>query len=151
VGPQEHRETNIFVCESTAYRRLKETGRCKRGVAPDFYGTITNIQSKNWPEFHKFHKDELPANAILMEYIPNMQRIHLGNRTRERMEILRDILIEIHAVHVLHDDGYPRNMGVCPATDMTTGRLLWFDFDRAQTYPVDQTIPEWPAEWVRKS
>lgn len=32
------REGTRFVCESTAYQRMKAKGLCKRGVVPDFMG-----------------------------------------------------------------------------------------------------------------
>ena len=117
---------------------------------PDFYGTVTNIESTRWPELHKFHNDELPANAVLIEYIPKLERIHMGNRTEQRMNRLREILVEIHAARVLHDDVYPRNMGLCPGTNGAPDRLLWFDFDRAETFPLDKPLPERQAEWFEE-
>lgn len=138
---------DIFTRESTAYRRLKEKGLCAKGVVPDFYATVTNIESARWPELHKFYNDDLPANAIIIEYIPNLERIHLGNRTAQRLDRLREILVEIHAVRVLHDDMYPRNMGLCQGINGAPDRLLWFDFDRAETFSLDGPLPERPAEW----
>lgn len=115
--PDPNREKNIFVCESTAYRRLKDAGLCERGVVPDYYGAITDIQPQLWPDLVNFHNDEQLVDAILLEYIPNMQRLYLGNVTRSRMLKLRSTLQEIHDARVLHDDIYPRNMMVLPSLD----------------------------------
>lgn len=51
-----------------------------------------------------FHNDELPGDAILIEYISNMRAIDLSNYTKERMSRLRDILLEINALGILHCD-----------------------------------------------
>lgn len=37
-------EDDLFVRESTAYCIMRDNGLCQRGVVPDFYGTIQNIQ-----------------------------------------------------------------------------------------------------------
>ncbi|PGH14686.1 hypothetical protein AJ79_02852 [Helicocarpus griseus UAMH5409] len=36
-------ETNIYKCESNAYRRFKETGICEKGITPEFYGTPNSV------------------------------------------------------------------------------------------------------------
>lgn len=50
IDPNGPNEMSIFLYESTAYRRLKAESLCERGVVPDFYGTIMNIESTRWPE-----------------------------------------------------------------------------------------------------
>ncbi|OJD18300.1 hypothetical protein AJ78_01676 [Emergomyces pasteurianus Ep9510] len=40
-----YREMNLFIRESTAYRRLRAKGLCNRGVIPGFYGTIIKIKA----------------------------------------------------------------------------------------------------------
>ena len=73
-------EHEIFICESTAYRRLKERGLCDKGFVPQFYGTVEKIQPKLWkPHLDMFLKDKLLPNAILIEYIPHMEMIDLPN------------------------------------------------------------------------
>ncbi|PGG98576.1 hypothetical protein AJ79_08829 [Helicocarpus griseus UAMH5409] len=91
-----YREMNLFIRESTAYRRLKAKGLCNRGDIPDFYGTITKIKATDWPDLHMFHEDKLPPNAILIEYIPNMQQMDLSNFLESYPHRFRDILCEIH-------------------------------------------------------
>lgn len=141
-----NREIDPFTCESNAYQRLKSKGLCEQGVIPDFYGVIENINPKEaeWePHLEKFTDEELPLNAVLMEYIPNMHQIDLSTYSEERLEKLHAILKEIHAAGVLHDDLYPRNMMV----QVDTGRVLWIDFDRAQTF-VEGAITKMQQEWI---
>lgn len=57
-----------------------------------------------------FAGDKLPPNAILIEYIENMQPIGLANFSEDRLKELRQILDDIHHARVLHGDPYPRNM-----------------------------------------
>lgn len=71
---------------------MKAKGLCERGVVPDFYGTITKIQPTLWPSLHMFHEDKLPSNAILIEYIPDMQSIGLSNFSQEYLDRFRQIL-----------------------------------------------------------
>lgn len=55
---------------------------------------------------------------------------------------LQNIIREIHKARVVHGDPYPRNMMVQPETD----RVLWIDFDRAQTLPygpLDFYVQDW--------
>lgn len=53
--------------------------------------------------------------------------------TKDRAVALQSIIREIHKVRVVHDDPYPRNMMI----QLETNRVLWIDFDRAQTLPYD--------------
>ncbi|PYH96543.1 hypothetical protein BO71DRAFT_407650 [Aspergillus ellipticus CBS 707.79] len=135
-GPSEFdppdREVNLFISESTAYHRLQSKGLCNRGIIPDFYGTIRNIQPALWLNLHMFLHDKLPPNAILIEYIPNMQAVDLSNYSEQRLSSLRQILDEIHKANVLHGDTKPRNMMVFVGMQE---RVLWIDFDSAQTFP----------------
>ncbi|KAK2806784.1 hypothetical protein FQN50_005646 [Emmonsiellopsis sp. PD_5] len=128
------REVNLFVCESTAYQRMKAKGLCKQGVVPDFYGTVTNIQPSLWPSLHMFLEDKLPPNAVLIEYIPNMKQVDLSNFSKPRLAKLRRILDDIHQARVLHGDPKPRNMMISMGKQ---ARVLWTDFDSAQTVSED--------------
>ncbi|KAJ5407640.1 hypothetical protein N7509_001523 [Penicillium cosmopolitanum] len=142
------REVNFYVCESTAYRRLKAKGFCERKVIPDFYGTITNIQPRQWPHLWMFVDDELPPTAIVIEYVPNMHRIDLTNFSPQNVQILRDILEDIHLAGVLHDDTYPRNMMISRDPSTKQVRVLWIDFDRAQTF--SESLSEWQKEQLEE-
>ncbi|KAJ9223571.1 hypothetical protein DTO271D3_5887 [Paecilomyces variotii] len=142
-------EIDLFICESTAYRRLKAKGLCKRGVIPDFYGTITNIQPNSWPDLHMFVGDKLPPNAVLIEYVANMQQISLDNFSELRLEKLRRILDEIHQAKVLHGDPKPRNMMVVSG-EQEQDRVLWVDFDSAQTFPEEEPLSPKQELWFRE-
>ncbi|OJD17648.1 hypothetical protein ACJ73_08782 [Blastomyces percursus] len=114
-----YREMNLFIRESTPYRRLKAKGLCNRGVIPDFYGIITKIKVTDWLDLHIFHEDKLPPNAILIEYILNMQQIDLSTFLESYLYRFHDILCEIHKARVYHGDVYPRNMMILPRKKTT--------------------------------
>ncbi|KAF4207292.1 hypothetical protein CNMCM8927_003566 [Aspergillus lentulus] len=139
-----NREVNLFLCESSAYRRLKEKGFCERGVVPDFYGIIANIQPTLWPHLYMFLDDKLPPNAIIIEYIPNMKQIDLSNFSRQRVETFRDILFQMHQANILHGDPKPRNMMIAK------NRVLWIDFDSAQTFLEDQALTSIQHKWFKE-
>ncbi|KAJ5583261.1 hypothetical protein N7535_001881 [Penicillium sp. DV-2018c] len=140
-------EVNLFVCESTAYRRLKANGLCERGVIPDFYGTIEKIQPALWPGLHMFCGDDLPPKAILIEYIPNMKPIDLSNFSKDYLVKFRQILDDIHQAGVLHADTKPRNMVISQGEQ---DRVLWIDFDSAQTFPQGSSLSERQEGWFRE-
>ena len=125
------RETIPYVCEATAYRRLKEFGVCDSGIVPQFYGTIENLDARQcMPHLYMFLDDKGPPNAILMEYIPNMQPLHPTNYSKRRMENFINGIEQIHRALVEHSDTEPRNMMVVQGDPE---RAIWIDFDRAQT------------------
>ncbi|PWY81701.1 hypothetical protein BO94DRAFT_567321 [Aspergillus sclerotioniger CBS 115572] len=138
-------EVNLFLRESTAYQRLKQKGFCTRGVVPDFYGTLTNIQPTSWPNLYMFVDDKLPPNAIFIEYIPGMSKLDLSNYSPSNVNRLRDILFEMHQTKMLHGDSMPRNMMICSGQE---NRVLWLDFDSAQTFPEDEALTTRQERWV---
>ncbi|KAJ9325420.1 hypothetical protein DTO027B5_4981 [Paecilomyces variotii] len=141
-----HREIQPFICESTAYARLKQHGLCRLGVVPDFHGVIKQIEPKSCQPFlDRFLKDKSLPNAILIEYIPDMEKITFENFSISRATKFRTILESIHKAGVYHGDLWPRNLMVQSRTE----RVIWIDFDRAQTFPENQTISERQAEWLR--
>ncbi|KAE8353789.1 hypothetical protein BDV28DRAFT_156732 [Aspergillus coremiiformis] len=140
-------DVNLFVCESTAYHRLRSNGFCTRGVIPEFYGTIRKIQPADWPNLRMFLDDELPPNAILIEYIPNLQQIDLSNFSKQRLAELRQILGDFHNVNVLHGDARPRNMAVSLGEQE---RVLWIDFDSAQTFPEGEKRSQMQEIWIEE-
>ncbi|EEH19535.1 hypothetical protein PABG_01854 [Paracoccidioides brasiliensis Pb03] len=129
------RETNIHICESTAYRRLMKHGLCDRGIVPRFYGTMERMDLSHYqPHLKMFLNDKNPPSAILLEYIPKMEMIYPHNFTKERGEALIRGIREIHRALVLHCDAKPRNMMI---VRNDPERVVWLDFDRAQTYHAD--------------
>ncbi|KKZ64681.1 hypothetical protein EMCG_01369 [[Emmonsia] crescens] len=142
VGPI-NLKPNIFVRESTAYRRFKESGICAKGITPDFYGTLENIDPKLClPHLRHFAKDDHPPTAIFMEYIPNMKEVHWSNYTPERMQNFIQGIDEIHRALVHHGDIHPRNMMIL---EDDSARAIWIDFDRARTFngKFDKRQQEW--------
>ncbi|KAJ5341356.1 hypothetical protein N7541_010480, partial [Penicillium brevicompactum] len=115
-------EVNLFICESTAYRRLKAKGLCDRGVIPDFYGTITNIQ---------------PTLKCLFP-------MNLDNFSSQYLRELAHILEDIHLAGVLHGDPKPRNMMI----SRDRGKALWIDFDSAQTFSESLTTRQ--RAWIEE-
>lgn len=137
--PQD-RELDIHILESTAYRRLKERDLCDRGVIPHFFGTMRKFDpSSCQPHLRHFVEDEYPPSAIFMEYIPGLEMITLENYTEKRVANLLDAIRQIHKAFVRHKDVKPRNMMVVKDTP---DRVIWLDFDRAETYDEDQITDE---------
>lgn len=139
-------EWDLFVRESTAYRVLKEKGLCDRGIVPDFYGTIPNIQPALWPNLQEFHQDELPANAVLIEYIRNLHEVDLSNFSPKALLKLGEMLSEINSLGILHGDPFPRNMMIVGGEQAADNRVMWIDFDSAQTLPPDN-LSERNKQW----
>ena len=79
----------------------------------------------------EFLEDEYPPTAILLEYIPNLQKLHWTKYTEKRMQNFIDGINEIHKALILHDDVHPRNMMV---VEGDPERAIWIDFDRSQTF-----------------
>ncbi|KAE8373241.1 hypothetical protein BDV26DRAFT_72956 [Aspergillus bertholletiae] len=149
-GPSEFdppdREVNCFVSESTAYCQMKSKGLCKRGIIPDFYGTVRNIQPAIWPNLDMILDDKLPPNAIIIEYIPNLQQIDLSIFSEQRLARFRKILDDIHKVNVLHGDPNPRNMMVSLGE---YDRVLRIDFDSAQILSEGELSPK-QERWIKE-
>jgi tRNA A-37 threonylcarbamoyl transferase component Bud32 len=91
-----------------------------------------------------FLDDKLPPNAIVIEYIPNMKQIDLSNFSRQRVETFRDILFQMHQANILHGDPKPRNMMIAK------NRILWIDFDSAQTFLENQALTSIQHKWFKE-
>ncbi|EDN05191.1 hypothetical protein I7I51_05790 [Histoplasma capsulatum] len=130
------REQDIHVLESTAYRRLKAWGLCDKRIIPRFLGTIDKFDPRACqPHLNMFLEDEYPPSALFLEYISNLEMLHLHNYTEARMDNFIEGLREIHKAGVLHHDVKPRNMLIVK-DDPNPDRVVWIDFDRAQTYDI---------------
>ncbi|PYI35764.1 hypothetical protein BP00DRAFT_219392 [Aspergillus indologenus CBS 114.80] len=133
-----NRVIDPFTCESTAFTRLQKSGICDLGYVPEFYGIVTRIQPADYlPYLKDFLEDSLDPNAVLLEHIPDMGSVTLSNLSEVRIHKLRHILSEIHRIGIYHGDPYPRNMMIQEAS----GRVLWIDFDRAQTFTPEALKP----------
>lgn len=110
-------------------------------MVPDFYSVIERIDPISCQPFLKrFLKDKLLPNAVLIEYIPDLHEIDLSTFSDYCIATFRTILKNIHEVGIYHGDPYPRNMMV----QKYTKRVLWVDFDHAQTFPEN----EWKWQWM---
>ena len=120
----------MFLRESRAYRLLKERGFCERGVVPDFYGKIESIDVALWPDLYEFEDDLLSPDAVLLEYISNVERCGIDNYSEDNLNRFSQVLREFHEMGLLHGDPYPRNMLV--VRQQPRDRIIWIDFDCAQ-------------------
>ncbi|KAJ5083950.1 hypothetical protein NUU61_008529 [Penicillium alfredii] len=134
------RELDIHILESTAYMRLKERGLCEKGIVPYFLGSIRKFDpSLCQPHLKPFLEDEYLPSAIFLRYIPNLQMLDLRNYTPQRMKNLVSCIAEIHKALVWHGDPMPRNMMIIKDDP---DRVIWMDFDRAETYDEDTITKE---------
>lgn len=134
-----------FRTEKCAYRLLQDRGFCERGVVPKFYGIIDRIEDVNlWPDLYQFEDDTTPPSALIIEYIPDANKIDLDNFTQDNMDRLCPILAEFHIIGLLHGDPYPRNMMGVQGTPRA--RVFWLDFDSSSIE--DRTIHDEHTEML---
>ncbi|OKL57838.1 hypothetical protein UA08_07191 [Talaromyces atroroseus] len=144
---ESERQTGIHNCEVRAYRRLMQNGLGHQGIVPRYYREIQHLDVKDYqPHLRRFLDEERPPSAIFLEYIPNMMTILPERYTKERIESMIHGIQQIHKALVLHFDSYPRNIMVF---EDDPGRVIWIDFDRAQTYDAD-TITERNRRWIQE-
>lgn len=134
--PPPDREIDPYICESNAYRRLKEHGICDKRIVPQLYGILERLDVQQFqPHLEMSLEDEYAPSAIFLEYIPGIQMIFPHHYTREPLENFTNGIQEIHKAMVLHLDANPRNMMII---EDDPERAIWLDFDRAQTYCASQ-------------
>lgn len=110
-------------------------------MVPNFYSVIEQINPVSCQPFLKwFLKDKLLPNAILIEYILDLHEIDLSTFSDYRIAALCTILKNIHRVEIYHGDPYPQHMMV----QKYTKRVLWIDFDHAQTF----SERGWESQWI---
>ncbi|KAM3491797.1 hypothetical protein MY3957_004928 [Beauveria namnaoensis] len=148
LTPSKYKHTGYwdqFRTEECAYRLLQDRGFCERGVVPKFYGIIDRIEDVNlWPDLYQFEDDTTPPSALVIEYIPDANKIDLNNFTQDNMDRLCAILAEFHNIGLLHGDPYPRNMMVVQGTPRD--RVFWLDFDSSSIE--DRTIHDEHTEML---
>lgn len=86
-----------------------------------------------------FLDDEYLPSAIFLEYIPGLEIISVHNYTQRRMTNFLGGIRQIHKARVRQRDPKPRNMMF--VTD-TPERVVWLDFDRAETFDTSQITVE---------
>ncbi|KAH8430181.1 uncharacterized protein LDX57_007851 [Aspergillus melleus] len=143
------RDLNRFRCELNAYRNLLEFGVCERGFVPFFYGYIDRLDPSPYHhQLNHFKKDKFLPRAIVLEYIPEVERLNCLNYSDDLFRYAVDGIREIHDAHVHHHDIYPKNMLVVSGT-----RIVWIDFDVATTFQdmgtCEQKYCEYEVELVK--
>lgn len=119
---------------------MKDQGLCDRGIVPNYLGSVRKFDpSLCNPHLKMFLDDEYLPSAIFLEYIPGLEMISVHNYTQQRMNNFVEGIREIHKALVRHRDPKPRNMMV--VTD-TPERVVWLDFDRAETFDTSQITVE---------
>lgn len=139
---------NRFRCELKAYQNLHEFGVCDSGFVPTFYGYIDRLDPSAFgPLLRNFSKDKLRPRAILIEYLPDAERLNCVNYSRDLVRHAVQGLQEVHNAFVHHHDIYPKNMLV------SGGRIIWVDFDVATTFanigPLEKAYCDYEIELVK--
>src|SRR5271156_2801957 len=92
-----------------------------------------------------FLDDSWCPSAVLIEYVADMHQMDLSTFSKSRLASLRAILGEMHEARVFHGDADPRNMMVVSGKP---DRVLWIDFDSAQTLPENKPLTLRQQEWM---
>jgi serine/threonine protein kinase len=140
------RDLNRFRCELNAYHNLRKFGVCDRGFVPAFHGYIDRIDpSAFFPPLKHFVGDEFRPRAILLEYLPDEERLNCVNYSEDLFRNVVDGIEDIHRAFIHHHDIYPKNM-LAVAGD----RIVWIDFDVATTFsnigPRERAYSEYETE-----
>lgn len=126
------RDLNRFRCEVNAYKKLLSSGVCESGFVPKFYGHIDRIDPTKFdPALRHFADDKFKPRAILLEFLPNTEKLNCVNCSETLYPQAIDGMKQIHKAGVFHEDIYPRNMLIVRGTP---DRLVWIDFDVATTF-----------------
>lgn len=74
--------------EYTAYCRLKSKGLCE-GVVPNLLRRLRNFDPKlHRPHLDSFIGDKYMPSALFLQYVPQMEMVHLHNFSEERIDNL---------------------------------------------------------------
>lgn len=110
---------------------MKEHGICDRGITPQYYGSLKDIDVQHiLPQLEPFLNIKHAPSAIFLKYVPHMQDILPQLYTERRLQNFISGIREIHKALVLHCDENQRSIIVENGPE----RAIWIDFDRAQTY-----------------
>ncbi|KAK9234131.1 hypothetical protein V1525DRAFT_435918 [Lipomyces kononenkoae] len=126
------RDLNRFRCELNAYTNLHRFGVCERGFVPAFYGHVDRVDPSAFqPALKCFLHDKLQPSGILLELLPDAERLNCVNYSEDRFRHAIDGIKEIHGALIHHHDIYPKNILIIPGTPE---RTLWIDFDVSTTF-----------------
>ncbi|PYI09833.1 hypothetical protein BO78DRAFT_362358 [Aspergillus sclerotiicarbonarius CBS 121057] len=133
---QDGRDLNRFRCEINAYGNLQVGGVCRKGVVPRYIGYIDQIDPALYrPHLDHFANDINKPRGILLEFLPNTERLNCVNYSDNRFQVAMQGLKEIHQAKVLHNDPYPRNILIVHGDPE---RIVWVDFDVSMSYSDSQ-------------
>ncbi|CAI7581709.1 unnamed protein product [Penicillium bialowiezense] len=125
------RDLNRFRCELNAYHNLRTFGMCDTGCVPAFHGYIDRIDPIAFdPPLKRFVGDKFQPRAILLEYLPDAEKLNCVNYSDELIHEAIHGIQEIHRALVHHQDIYPKNVFI-----VSCSRAVWIDFDVATTFP----------------
>ncbi|KAL3478680.1 hypothetical protein BJX99DRAFT_224143 [Aspergillus californicus] len=85
------------------------------------------------PALQQFAKDKLQPSAILLEYLPNAERLNCVKYSEALYPQAVEGMKEIHKAGVVHEDIYPKNL-LLVRGDGESDKLVWIDFDVATTF-----------------
>ncbi|OKL55282.1 hypothetical protein UA08_09450 [Talaromyces atroroseus] len=126
------RDLNRFRCELNAYNNLEKFGVCELGFVPYFYGHIDRVDPVAFqPALRHFAHDKFKPRAIILEYLPNAEKLDCENYSDARYRNAIHGMKQIHKALVHHQDIYPKNVLVVPGQPE---RVVWVDFDVATTF-----------------
>jgi hypothetical protein len=123
----------LFQREYEAYAHLLDYGVCEKGVVPYCYGWLTLTQHDLCkilavPSISDSAKalasENCPLNGILLEYLPDAERLTEQNITSDIAVQAMKALRGIHTAYVRHGDVHRRNIMLVKGE-----RVVWIDFD----------------------
>jgi hypothetical protein len=103
---------------------------CERGFVPFFHGCIDRLDPSHFhQQLNHFKEDKFLPRAIVLEYLPEAERLNCLNYSDDLFRSAVDGIREIHDALIHHYDVYPKNMLVVSGT-----KIVWIDFDVATTF-----------------
>jgi predicted Ser/Thr protein kinase len=126
---------------------MKENGLCRRGILPQFYGTMERLDPASFdPYLYDFKDDPEAPDAVLLKYVQGAEPLSMDNYSKPRMDKFAEYLREIHSLLITHGDIRLRNMWIFPESQ---DRVMWIDFNRAQCYEKWQLLAQQKNREIR--
>lgn len=122
---------------------------CDHGLVPTFHGYFDRIDPSAFkPPLEHFVHDKYQPSAILLEFLPNAEKLDCENYSEDLFRYAVDGIKKIHGAFVHHHDIYPRNMLV-----VSGNRIVWTDFDVSTTFssmgPREKAYCQYETELVK--
>ena len=119
-----------------AYAHLVHYGACAKGVAPLCFGwlEVPDVLLAKIPGLFKLRSSATPMapdtptfKALLLEHIPNAEKLSISNMTLDVTHQLLRGLVDIHMSYVCRGRLRASDMWLVPENGGVT-RVLWIDF-----------------------